>query len=126
MPTNPNRWANITTLRIGAYAIIIAVGSWYLLGQLASVLRPLLLASFLGYVLMPYYSRLRKRLSAPVEITLLASLTTLLLLAVAAAVTASLLDLSTQGPALKSKAINISVSITDWINEQGLLTYLGA
>src|SRR5476651_2334885 len=108
MPTNPNRWANITTLRIGAYAIIIAVGSWYLLGQLASVLRPLLLAAFIGYVLMPYYNRLRKHVPVPVAIVLLAGGTTLVLLGLVAIVTSNLVDLTEQWPKLQAKVLNWS------------------
>ena len=42
-PVGLKDWTNITALRVTAYAVIILAGSWYLFGQLATVLRPLLL-----------------------------------------------------------------------------------
>ncbi len=114
-PASTIRWASVTTLRIAAYAVIVAAGSWYLLGQLASVLRPLLLAAFLGYVLMPYYNRLRKHVPVPVAIVLLAGSTTLVLLGLAAVVTGNLIDLTTQGPELRDKVIEWIRRFGDWV-----------
>jgi len=108
-------WGGLNTLRFAAYAMIVLAASWYLLGQLASVLRPLLLASFLGYILMPYYRSIRLKLSAPVAITIIASVTTLLLLGITAAVTSSVYDLTTQAPELKQKAMRLFSQVTEWI-----------
>lgn len=115
MPPKPARWANVSTLRIAAYAVVVAVGSWYLLGQLASVLRPLLLAAFLGYVLMPYYNRFRKHVPVPVAIVLLAGSTTLLLLGLAAVVSGNVVDLTTQGPELREKVFTWIRRFSDWV-----------
>ena len=115
MTPNKVRWASVTTLRIAAYAILILAGSWYLMGQLASVLRPLLLAAFLGYVLMPYYNRLRRHVPVPVAIVVLAGFTTLVLLGLAAVLTGNLIDLTTQGPELREKVFAWIRRFSDWI-----------
>ena len=116
-PIDPARWASIATLRIAAYAVIVAVGSWYLLGQLASVLRPLLLAAFIGYILMPYYNRLRKRVPVAVAIVVLAGGTTLVLLGLVAIVTGNLIELTKQweGPELKGKVFAWIRRFSDWV-----------
>jgi len=111
-----NHWGGFNTLRIAAYAMIVILGSWYMLGQLASVLRPLLLASFLGYILLPYYRGLSNKLTPPVAITLIASITTLALLGIAGMVTASVYDLNTQAPELKLKAVRLFSQVTLWID----------
>lgn len=108
-------WNGVNTLRVAAYATVVLVGSWYLLGQLASVLRPLLLAAFLGYIVLPYYRRLSQNLSPPVAITLIAGATTLMLLGIAAMVTSSVVDLTTQAPELKQKAVRLFSQVTEWI-----------
>lgn len=103
-PALRSRWANADTLRTAANWVIILAGSWWILGQLASVLRPLLLAIFLGYVLMPYYSRLRGKVAAPVALSVMAGLTTIVLIGLASAVYASLLGLKDDLPQLKASA----------------------
>ena len=68
--------------------MIIAALGWFLLKELASVLRPLLMAVILAYVLMPYHSRLRNRVTAPVSLVLLASFTVGSLIALASSLLA--------------------------------------
>lgn len=116
MPPKPTPlWASLSTLRIAAYALVVAGASWYLLGQLATVLRPLLLAAFLGYVLMPYYNRLRLHVPVPVAIVLLAGTTTLVLLGLAAIITGNLIELTTQGPELREKVFTWIRRTSDWV-----------
>ncbi len=103
------------TLRTAAYAVIVVAGSWYLLGQLQAVLRPLLMAVFLGYVLLPYYNRLRKKMPAPLALGLLGGGALLLLAAVAAAVTGNLIDLTEQAPALKERAVEMVRRVNEWV-----------
>ena len=43
-----------------AAAVFIAVGSWYLLKELAPLLRPLVLAVFLVYTILPARQALRR------------------------------------------------------------------
>src|SRR6185312_2763720 len=76
------------TVPLYAVAAVLVVASitWFLLKELAPVLRPLLLAIILAYVLLPYHSWLRKRVTAPVSIVLLASFTAAALFGLALAV----------------------------------------
>ena len=112
-----SHWANTDTLRVAAYWVMIVAGSWWVLGQLAMVLRPLLLAAFLGYVLMPYYRRLNRNLSAPIAIGLLAGLTTLILVGLSLAVYSSLLGLKDDLPALRESAITIARNFKDMVQQ---------
>ena len=73
-------------LQAAAAVLVIAAAGWFLLEQLAPLLRPLLIAVFLAYVLMPYHSRLRKRVGAPASIGILAGLTAAALVGLAMAV----------------------------------------
>jgi len=113
----PSRWSPTSTLLTAGIAVVIVAGSWWMLGQLASVLRPLLLAIFLGYVLMPYYGRLRKKVPAPVAIGLIVGLTTAFLTGLALAVYGSLLGLNDDLPVFKtifSKRIQDTMT---WLSE---------
>ena len=112
------KWTDPDTLRTAAYAVGIVAASWWLLGQLAVVLRPLLLAAFLGYVLLPYYSRLRSRLPAPIAIGLLAGTTAAVLAGLALAVYASLLGLSEELPRLKARSVELVSSVTEFADRQ--------
>ena len=111
-----SHWANTDTLRVAAYWVMIVAGSWWVLGQLAMVLRPLLLAAFLGYVLMPYYRRLNRNLSAPVAIGFLASVTTLILVGLSFAVYSSLLGLKDDLPALRLSASGMARNFKDYVH----------
>src|SRR6476661_5258294 len=113
-----SKWTDPDTLRTAAYAVIIVAGSWWLLGQLAVVLRPLLLAVFLGYVLLPYYSRLRARLPAPIAIGLLAGTTAAVLAGLALGVYASLLGLSEELPGLKTRSVELLTGVTEFADRQ--------
>lgn len=103
----PGRRKPFDTLRTAAYGVVVVAGSWWLLGQLAVVLRPLLLAVFLGYVLLPYYSRLRHRLPGPAAIGLLAGWTAAILAILVMALYGSLLGLSEELPLLKGRAVRL-------------------
>jgi AI-2 transport protein TqsA len=81
-----------------------AAAGWYLMQQLAPLLRPLLIAVFLAYVLMPYHSRLRHRVGTPASLALLGGATAGLLVALAFVVYASVLALSEDVPRLQDRA----------------------
>src|SRR4051794_31283222 len=48
-----------------AVALLIGATGWFLLQQLAPLLRPLLMAVFLCYVIVPTYQRVRRRFPGP-------------------------------------------------------------
>ena len=110
------RPAKTDALRTAAYWVTVAAGSWWILGQLAAVLRPMLLAALLGYVLVPYYRRLRHRLPPAVAVGLLAGVTTLVLLGLVGAVYGSLLGFRDEVPALQdsaSKAVRRGIDLVN-------------
>ena len=88
---DPALTAAVVTVTLPVIAIAAA---WFMMQQLAAVLRPFFIAVFLAYVLLPYHSRLRKQIGAPASIGVIASATALALLGLALAVYASVLGLS--------------------------------
>lgn len=111
----PHRWRDPATLQTVANVIIIAAGGWFLLNQLASVLRPLLVAVFLAYVLLPYHSRLRSRVTAPASIVLLAGATAAVLIVLALTVYASVLGLNEQLPLLQQRALDLAHGADEFV-----------
>jgi AI-2 transport protein TqsA len=54
-------WRNIRLSSPVVGVMVIAAAGWYLLKELAPLLRPLCLAALLGYVLLPTYRRIKQR-----------------------------------------------------------------
>jgi AI-2 transport protein TqsA len=92
------------TLRTVVLVLVGAAAGWYLMLQLASVLRPLMVAAFLAYVLMPYHSRLRHHVGTPASLTILAGFTAGALVVVGFVTYASLLALNDDVPRLQQRA----------------------
>lgn len=108
--------ADSHALRTAAYAVVILAGGWYLCGQLAGVLRPLLLAVFLAYVLMPTYLRLRLIVPGPLALGLLGGVAVAVLLAITAAVSTSLLGLANEAPILRTRAAELAHEASELID----------
>jgi AI-2 transport protein TqsA len=108
-PTVPARhWRNPGSLKVAAQAIVALAAGWWLLGQFASVLRPLLIAVFLCYVLLPSYSRLRRRrVPVGVAVGLLAGTAILGLLLIGLFAYGNALNLAEDGPVLQAQAIQL-------------------
>lgn len=100
----PAKWRNPDTVRTIVFVLVGAAAGWYLMLQLASVLRPLLVAVFLAYVLMPYHSRLRKHVGTAASIGILVGVTAGVLVGLAFVVSASVLALSDDVPRLERRA----------------------
>src|SRR5262245_10314462 len=62
-PRRPTRrqWSDLKPLVLVALFLLIAATSWYLLQQLASILRPLLLAVFLCQIIRPFHKAMKHR-----------------------------------------------------------------
>jgi AI-2 transport protein TqsA len=106
--------------------LIALMAAWYLLQILTPLVRPLFVAIFLAYVLMPYHGRLRRHLGAPASIGVLVSITALALLALAGAIYLSVLGLSDDRPRLEARAVEMTRKLEDvigraapWANETG-------
>src|SRR5438067_5297214 len=105
-PPRP-RWQNPAALQSAALALVAAAAAWFLLAQLAAVFRPLLMATFLAYLLLPYHTRLRTQVSGPASLLLLGSATAGILVVLALAVYASVLGLREELPRLQARAVDL-------------------
>jgi AI-2 transport protein TqsA len=105
------KWRDPATVITVTHVLLSAAAGWYLLSQLAPVLRPVLVAVFLAYVLMPYHSRLRKHIGSPASIATLAAVTAALLFVLALSVYASVLGLSEDLPQLQKRAGELSCEL---------------
>src|SRR5437764_3194551 len=92
------KWRAPNALRTIALVVIGAAAGWYLLIQLAPVLRPLLIAAILAYVLMPYHARLRHHVGTPASLVILAGSTAAALVALALLTYTSILALADDLP----------------------------
>ena len=116
MPSSATpRWTSAISLRVALW-IIVAAAAWWLLEQLASVLRPMFLAALLSYVLLPTYRWLRMRTPAAVALGLIAGLTTLVLVGLVTALYASLLGFREEVPELRAAATDAIRRGLDWVN----------
>lgn len=88
--------------------LLAAAAGWFLLKELAPVLRPLMVAIFLAYILMPYHSRLRRHIGSAASIGTLAGVTALVLFVVALVTYASVLGLNEDLPRLQVRAAELS------------------
>jgi len=101
------RWRDPTTttaVATIAHVLIAGAAGWFLLQQLAPVVRPLLVAVFLAYTLLPYHSRLQTHIGTAASIGVLAGATATVLLSLALITYVSLLGLTEDIPRLHQRA----------------------
>jgi AI-2 transport protein TqsA len=97
-----------------AAAVLCAAGGWYLLKELAPLLRPLILAVFLAYTIVPVHGALSRRVSAGMAGPLLALLVAAGVLGLAALVYGNLVDLKSELPRLIERARRLTEGLRDW------------
>jgi len=107
-PRGP-RWRDHDTVRTVALVVVAVAAGWFMLQQLAPVLRPLMVAVFLAYVLMPHHARLRQHVGTPASLAALAGLTVGALLLLAFVTYASVLALRDDLPRLQARAADTVV-----------------
>jgi AI-2 transport protein TqsA len=80
VPEKPfGRWGqDTTTLLTVALCLVIAATAWYLLKEFATFLRPLLLAVFLCYVIVPVHLRLKQSVSGIISLMIQSSVVELI------------------------------------------------
>lgn len=115
-PTPPRkpRWRDAaTTAAVLTVTLppVAAAAGWFLLRELAPVLRPFLIAVFLAYVLMPTHARLRRHVGSPASLGVLAGTTAALLLVLAFVVYASVLELQDDLPRLQKRAVELEQEV---------------
>src|SRR5262245_47096340 len=109
------RWRDPGTVQTVAAVLVIAAAGWFLLIQLAPLLRPLLVAAFLAYVLMPYHARLRKRVGTPASLGILAGVTAAAIGGLALAVYASVVGLADELPRLEQRVLALTRGANEFL-----------
>jgi AI-2 transport protein TqsA len=94
----------LVPLYLLATVLVCAATGWYLLKELAPLLRPLVLAMLLVYTILPAHQRLRQRFSALVAVALLGLLVAVAVVGLAMLVYGNLVELNAQLPALIERA----------------------
>jgi AI-2 transport protein TqsA len=97
-----------------AAALVCAAGGWYLLKELAPLLRPLTLAVFLAYTILPAHRSLRRWVPARVAGPLLALIVAGLVLGLAVLVYANLVDLRAELPRLIERGRGMTERVRTW------------
>jgi AI-2 transport protein TqsA len=110
----PRPWRDLDLLVAVAAALFIAVGSWYLLKELAPLLRPLVLAVFLAYRIVPAHQALRQRVDARFAWPLLALLVSMALLGLALLIYTNLVDLNAELPQLVERGTRLIERLQTW------------
>ncbi|MGO9464710.1 MAG: hypothetical protein ACLQVF_11240 [Isosphaeraceae bacterium] len=85
-------------------AVLCAAGGWYLLKELAPLFRPLVLAVFLVYTILPAHRSLGQRVHANLAGPLLVLLVAAAILGLAAIIYGNLVDLQAELPRLIDRA----------------------
>ena len=97
-----------------AAAVVCAAGGWYLLKELAPLLRPLVLAIFLAYTIVPVHRRLSHRVPTGLAGPLLALLAAVAVLGMAALVYGNLVALRAELPRLIDRASGLVEGVRAW------------
>jgi predicted PurR-regulated permease PerM len=108
------RRRDLVPLYAVAATLVCAAGGWYLLKELAPLLRPLILAVFLAYTILPVHRFLSRRVPAQLVGLLLALLAGLVVLGLAALVYGNLVDLKAELPRLIDRARGLIESLRAW------------
>jgi AI-2 transport protein TqsA len=97
-----------------AAALVCAAASWYLLKELGTLLRPLTLAVFLAYTVLPVERSLRRRVPAIVAGPLLALLVGAAILGLAFLLYGNLVGLKAELPRLIERSQDLITQLRDW------------
>ncbi len=100
-----------------ALGLLIGATGWYLLRELTPLLRPLLLAIFLCYVIVPSYHGLRSKLPGRMAVVVLAGGTMLVLYLLILVVQDNVVALQEELPRLTDRAKSLIGLTRNFINE---------
>jgi len=106
-----------TTLITVALCLVSAATAWYLLKEFATFLRPLLLAVFLCYVIVPIHLRLKQYVSGIVSMILIVGSSVVVLLLLALLIQSSVAALIDDLPALEDRAKELIRHGQKWIDD---------
>jgi AI-2 transport protein TqsA len=111
------QWRDPNSLRTLATILLVVALSFWLLDKLAVVLRPLLLAVLMAYVILPYHNRLRRFIPPIVSVLVIAGVGAVLLGIIGFIVYASIGELQSELPKLRGGAERIAHEGTGWVTE---------
>ena len=94
--------------------VLCAAGGWYLLKELAPLLRPLTLAVFLAYTILPAHRALRRRVDTWFAGPLLALLLAAVVLGLAVVIYGNLVDLKEELPRLIERGRGLIERLRTW------------
>lgn len=100
-----------------AHSLIVGTTAWYLLRELTPILRPLLLAICLYYVLVPCYQAIRSRFAAPLAALVVAGILVLASYLVTLIVQDNVLALQQQLPRLTNRAKSLVATTRTIVND---------
>lgn len=113
--TDPPPWRDPPAVRTAAAVVVAAAAGWFLLRELGPVVRPLLFAVILAYVILPYHARLRHRMSAAASLGLLGGVAVVVVAGLALVVYVSALGLAEDLPELQRRAVVLLHTGDDWV-----------
>jgi AI-2 transport protein TqsA len=109
------RWRReLVPLYALAAAVLCAAGGWYLLKELAPLLRPFVLAVFLAYTILPAQQALRQRVRGKLAGLFASLLVALVLLGLAFLVYGNLVNLNARLPQLVERAQSLIDRARSW------------
>ncbi len=118
-PEKPSgRWGqDTTTLLTVALCLVSAATAWYLLKEFATFLRPLLLAVFFCYVIVPLHLRLKQNVSGIVSMILIVGGSVAILFLLALMIQSSVVELIDDLPRLEQRAKDAIQHGKEWMDE---------
>ncbi len=112
------RWGqDTTTLLTLALCLVSAATAWYLLREFATFLRPLLLAVFLCYIIVPIHLRLKQRVGSVVSMILIVGGSVAILFLLAVLIYSSVIELTGDLPRLEQRATDIIQGGKEWFDK---------
>jgi AI-2 transport protein TqsA len=103
----PPERRDTATLSVIALCLVIVAASWFLLQQLGMLLRPLLLAIFLAYIILPIHHRLTQRIPRYLSFVVLAGGSLAVLYGLSLMIYSSAVELSDRLPRYTERAQGI-------------------
>jgi AI-2 transport protein TqsA len=113
--TPARRWMDFATFFAVAAFLVGTAAAWYLLKELAPLLRPLFLAVFLAYVILPVRLALQRRSRGTASFVVLAIVALSLLFAVALLIYSSVVEFNRELPHLIDRSHQIFDELRDYV-----------
>lgn len=114
----PRRLTDSATLPAVALCLVGAAAAWFLLRELAPLLRPLFLAVFLAYVILPVRLALQRRARGAVSFVVLVVVALSLFFAFALLIYSAVVEFNRELPHLIDRSHEIFTNLRAYVNHQ--------